>query len=159
MNECRLHIQLYFQNRFSIDPCRYMYYIHVGIYRTCIGMYILVIVNHTHKNILTHDVHNRMNCKFDGCPTAEMQQALQHKALVQNISRNRADLTPWHTIRREGGSERWPAGPCTCYVHVPYVHVELSSTTAQQDTRKGIPIKNVVAQLLNHGWSQNTDVT
>ena len=55
------------------------------------------IVNHTHKKFLTHDVHNRMNCKFDGCPSAEMQQALQHKALVQNISRNRADLAPWHT--------------------------------------------------------------
>ena len=121
-------------------------------------MYILVIVNHTHKKILTHDVHNRMNCKFDGCPTAEMQQALQHKALVQNISRNRADLTPWHTIRREGGSKRWPAGPCTCYVHVPYV--ELSSTTAQQDTRKGIPTDKKRRCSIAQSWSQNgTDVT
>jgi len=151
MNECRLHIQLYFQNRFSIDPCRYMYYIHVGIYRTCIGMYILVIVNHTHKNILTHDVHNRMNCKFDGCPTAEMQQALQHKALVQNISRNRADLTPWHTIRREGGSERWPAGRRPLHLLRTCTVRRVKQHNSKTHVKEFLPIKNVVAQLLNHG--------
>ena len=78
-----------------------------------------------------------MNCKFDGCPTAEMQQALQHKALVQNISRNRADLTPWHTTCSLLSDERAVARYryvyvavalaclhyCTCYVPRYRVHV------------------------------------